>query len=100
MSGPDHANDGREPLDRLLNALAVEVQRCVVCSIPDKARARFEPVDAVTVHYVVAGTGYFQIGNDAALQLRPESIVIAPAKTLQFWASDADAGEDTHGRER
>ena len=36
----------------------------------------------------------------AALALGPESIVIAPAKTLHFWASHRDAGEDTHGRER
>ena len=100
MSDLDPATDGNDPFDRLLNALSVDVQRCVVCSIPNNARARFEPVDAVTVHYVVAGTGFFQLGNEAALALGPESIVIAPAKTLQFWASHRDAGEDTHGRER
>jgi AraC family transcriptional activator of mtrCDE len=100
MSDTDPATDGNDPFDRLLNALSVDVQRCVVCSIPNNARARFEPVDAVTVHYVVAGTGFFQLGNEAALPLGPESIVIAPAKTLQFWASHRDAGEDTHGRER
>jgi AraC family transcriptional activator of mtrCDE len=100
MSDPDPATGGNDPFDRLLNALSVDVQRCVVCSIPTDARARFEPVDAVTVHYVVAGTGFFQLGNAAALALGPESIVIAPAKTLQFWASHRDAGEDTHGRER
>ena len=100
MSDPDTASDGHDPLDRLLNAMSVAVRRCVVCSIPDNARARFEPVDAVTVHYVVAGTGFFQLGNEAALALGPESIVIAPAKTLQFWASHQDAGDDTHGRER
>ncbi len=100
MSEMDTANDRRDPLDRLMNSLAVNVQRCIVCSIPDNARARFESVDAITVHYVVAGTGFFQIGNGAALTLGPESIVIAPAKTLQFWASHRDAGDDTHGRER
>jgi AraC-like DNA-binding protein len=99
MSELDPANDGRDPLDRLLSALSVDVRRCVVCSIPNNARARFEPIDAVTVHYVVAGNGFFQLGNDAALALGPESIVIAPAKTLQFWASHKDAGDDTHGRE-
>ncbi|WP_375413287.1 helix-turn-helix domain-containing protein [uncultured Bradyrhizobium sp.] len=100
MHDPDTATEDNAALDRLLNALSVDVQRCVVCSIPNNARARFEPIDAVTVHYVVAGTGFFQLGNAAALPLGPESIVIAPAKTLQFWASHRDAGDDTHGRER
>jgi AraC family transcriptional activator of mtrCDE len=100
MSELDPANDGNDSFDRLLNALSVDVQSCVVCSIPTNARARFEPVDAVTVHYVVAGTGFFQFGNESTLALGPESIVIAPAKTLQFWASHRDAGDETHGRER
>lgn len=99
MSELDHAEAAKGPLDRLLNSLAVELQRCVVCSIPNYAQARFAPINAVTVHYVVAGSGFFQLGNEAALALGPESIVIAPARTLQFWASHRDAGADTHGRE-
>ena len=71
MSDLDPAIGGNDPFDRLLNALSVDVQRCVVCSIPDNARARFEPVDAVTVHYVVAGTGFFQLGNDGRAGIGP-----------------------------
>jgi AraC family transcriptional regulator, activator of mtrCDE len=99
MMGLDHAEAGKAALDRLLNTLAVGVQRCVVCSIPTNAQARFDPINAVTVHYVVAGNGFFQVGNEAPLALGPESIVIAPAKTLQFWASHQDAGVESHGRE-
>lgn len=100
MNEPNRMNEGHEAMDRLFNALSVDVQTCVVCSIPENARARFDPVDGITVYYVVAGTGFFQIGNAPLLPLGPESIVIAPAKTLQFWASHRDAGEDTQGRER
>jgi AraC-like DNA-binding protein len=100
MSERDHLNEGQGALGRLLNALSVDVRRCVVCSIPQRAQARFEPVDAVTVHYVVAGTGFFRLGNNAVLALGPESIIIAPARTLQFWASASDADAATHGRER
>ncbi len=99
MMGLEHAEAGKEALDRLLNTLSVGVQRCVICSIPNNAQARFDPINAVTVHYVVAGIGFFQIGNEEALAVGPESIVIAPAKTLQFWASHRDAGVETHGRE-
>lgn len=99
MSEMNHAANRREPLDRLLDSLSVDIRRCVVCSVPANARARFEPVDVITVHYLVAGTGFFQIGNEAALALGPESIVIAPAKSLQFWASHRDARGDIHGRE-
>ena len=90
----------QQALDRVLSTISADVRRCVVCSIPHGARARFEPVNAVTVHYVVAGTGFFQIGNQPTLKLGPEGIVVAPARTLQFWATDEDAGEDTQGRER
>lgn len=69
-----------------------------MCSIPINTRARFEPVDAVTMHYIVAGTAYFQFGEEAMLALGPESIVIAPAKTLQFWSSHEAA--EVNGLER
>lgn len=99
MMGLDYAEAGKASLNRLLNSLAVGIQRCVVCSIPTNAQARFDPINAVTVHYVVAGQGFFQVGNEAALAVGAESIVIAPAKTLQFWASHPDAGVETQGRE-
>jgi AraC family transcriptional regulator, activator of mtrCDE len=100
LSATDQMSQASDALNRLLNAVSVEVRKCSVCSIPGNTQARFEPIGAVTVCYVVAGKGLLTVGNGVPITITPQSIVIAPAQTLQFWSSDKDAGVETHGRER
>lgn len=98
MNEPRHAAHERDALDKLLNALRVDVLSCGVCSIPRNSRARFDATSCITVSYVIAGAGLLQLGNEVALPIIPQDIIIAPARTLQFWAGDGSASRVIEGR--
>lgn len=70
----------------------------MVCSIPRNARVPFEPVDTVSVLFVVAGSGFFGVGNTAALPIIPQNVLIVPPRTLQAWIGHEHANGETEGR--
>ena len=72
-----------ETLDRLLTTLAVRIHAFAMCEIKAGWRLAFEPIEAVTIHYVLAGTGTVRVtgGMDAAY--RPFSIIVVPARVSQ-----------------
>lgn len=93
----DEPNALSETLDRLLNTLEVQLHNCIVCRVPQGARARFDPVDAITVHYIVAGTGSFRTGEDQTVPFGPQTVVIAPARSEQSWNSSNGLREEVYG---
>ena len=48
-----------EILDRLLITLAVRLHAFALCQITRGWRLVFDPMEAVTIHYVLAGSGRF-----------------------------------------
>jgi AraC-like DNA-binding protein len=87
-----------DTVDRLLNTLEVHLHDCTVCSVPQGTRARFDPVDAITVHYILAGEGSLRTGDSEALSFGPQSVVIAPARMQQSWGGSGDFSEEAYGQ--
>jgi AraC-like DNA-binding protein len=67
-------------LDRLLITLSVRLHAFSVCRIQSRWRLRFDPFDAVTVHYVLAGSGSVRAGRGAWHPFTRGSIIIVPAR--------------------
>ena len=53
----------QDVLDRLLITLAVRLHAFSVCRIQRGWRLRFGPLEAVTIHYVLAGSGSVRAGR-------------------------------------
>lgn len=70
-------------LDRLLITLAVRLHAFAICEIKQGWRLAFAPMEAVTIHYVLAGSGTLSIGSGASVPFRPQCMVFVPAKTSQ-----------------
>jgi len=65
-------------LDRLLATLDVQLHAFAVCEIRPGWRLVFDGMDAVIIHYVLAGTGALQTEGRAAFSFGPQSILIIP----------------------
>lgn len=78
-----------DTVDRLLNSLEVQLHDCMVCTVPPGTHARFEPVDAITVHYVLTGEGSFQTGDNEIHPFGPRYVVIAPARIPLNWGGSS-----------
>jgi AraC family transcriptional activator of mtrCDE len=74
-----------DAIDRLLNTLEVRLHECRLCSVPQGTHAKFDPVDAITVHYIFAGEGSLQTADNEIRSFGPKSVVIAPARIGQSW---------------
>ncbi len=70
-------------LDRLLITLAVRLHAFAVCEIKEGWRLLFDPMEAVVIHYVLAGHGVVTIGSGASVAFAPQSIIIVPPRTSQ-----------------
>ncbi|RYG29602.1 AraC family transcriptional regulator [bacterium] len=67
-------------LDRLLVTLAVRVRSFSVCRIQQGWRLDFSPFDAITIHYVLRGSGSLQVGDGPWQSFSPHSIIIVPSR--------------------
>ncbi len=65
-------------LDKLLATLDVQLHAFAVCEIRPGWRLVFDGMDAVIIHYVLAGTGALQTEGRAAFSFGPQSILIIP----------------------
>ena len=67
-------------LDRLLVTLAVRLRSVSVCRIQRGWRLGFSPFEAITLHYVLQGTGALQVGGGPWRTFEPHTIIIVPAR--------------------
>lgn len=75
-------------LNRLLTALEVAPHAFSVCRIQSGWRMSFPVFKAVTVHFVLRGSGHVQAGERAPVPFAPSSVLVVPA--LQpHWVGDA-----------
>ncbi len=67
-------------LDRLLVTLSVRLRAFSVCRIQRGWQLGFSPFEAITVHYVLRGTGSLQVGDGPWQSFAPQSVIIVPAR--------------------
>jgi AraC-like DNA-binding protein len=98
MESPNEPDVLSDAVDRLLNTLEVRLHECTLCSVPHGTRAKFAPVDAITVHYIFAGAGSLQTANHEIHSFGPQSVVIAPARIGQSWGGGSNFGATVPGQ--
>lgn len=69
-----------DTLDRLLTALAVRLHAFSVCEIQRGWRLAVPSFEAITVHYVLKGSGALRVGNGPWLPFAPRSVLVVPAR--------------------
>jgi AraC-like DNA-binding protein len=87
----------KDVLDRLLITLAVRLHAFSVCRIQSGWRLLFDPFDAVTVHYVLAGSGSVRAGSSRWLPFAPRSIIIVPARQPHALGEAQAPAAEVHG---
>ena len=77
----------RSPLDDLLTTLDVRLNAFALCDIQSGYRLAFEAMDAVVVHYVLAGRGSVHQQDAPPVEFGPHSmLVVAPRKAQSLAA--------------
>lgn len=94
MDKVDHVSCERDALDGLLGSLSASVRCCTVCRIPKNAQACFAPANTVTILYVIAGSGFFGMGNKAAQMIGAQNVLIVPPQTRLLWIGDQHPSGD------
>ncbi|MGI4942704.1 MAG: cupin domain-containing protein [Janthinobacterium lividum] len=69
-----------DTLDRLLTELAVRLHAFSVCEVQRGWRLAFPAFAAITVHYVLQGTGAVCVGNGPWLPFAAQSVIVVPAR--------------------
>ena len=77
-----------QSLDRLLTALDVTPHAFSVCRIQAGWRMTFPVFKVLTVHFVLEGIGYLQVGDAKPLPFAPSSVLVIPA-LQSHWVGDA-----------
>lgn len=77
-------------LDRLLISLAVRLQAFAVCEIKTGWRLLFDPMEALVIHYVLAGKGTAAIGSRPPIPFKPHSIIVVPVGEAQSLGAESD----------
>ena len=72
-----------DTLDRLLTTLAVRIHAFAMCEIKAGWRLLFEPMEAVTIHYVLAGNGTVRVAGGMDAAYAPFSMIVIPARVPQ-----------------
>ncbi len=66
-------------LDRLLTTLAIRLHACSVCQIQHGWGLAYSAFDAVTLHFVLSGTGALRVGTGPVLPFAARSALVVPA---------------------
>lgn len=65
-------------LDRLLITLAIRLHAFALCQIQRGWRLIFDPMEAVTIHYVLAGAGTLRVGSSEPVGFTRHSMIVVP----------------------
>jgi AraC-like DNA-binding protein len=88
-----------DTLERLIITLAVRLHAFAYCVIQHGWRLVFDPMDAVTIHYVLKGSGRLVIDGGTGVDFNPDSIIIVPARVTQKLGAAADIAGETPAEE-
>ncbi len=75
-------------LDRLLVTLDVSVEAFAICEVRQGVRLVQEPLDAIVVHYVLAGTLHLTASGSDPIACGPGSVVVVPPGLKQALSPD------------
>ena len=75
-------------LDRLLDTLDITLNAFALCEIQHGYQLRFDPMDTVVVHYVLAGSGILRMGSGGEATLQPDRMVVVPPGHTQWLGTD------------
>lgn len=78
-----------DTLDRLLASLVLQLHSASICVIGRERGLVFAPFEAITVHHVLSGSGYVQVGNAVAQPYGPRSIIVVPPRQAHVVRSGA-----------
>jgi AraC-like DNA-binding protein len=81
-------------LDRLLATLDVQLHGFAVCEVRSGSRLKFEAMNVIVVHYVLAGEGLLQVEGAAAVSIAAGSILVVPADRGQALVAGQAADTD------
>lgn len=70
-------------LDKLLTTLAVRIHAFALCEIKTGWQLVFEPMKAVTIHYVLAGTGSLRTNGGIDTPYAPFNVIVVPSNVSQ-----------------
>lgn len=86
-------------LDRLLISLAVRLHAFSTCRIQQGWRLAFGPLEAVTIHCVLQGTGSVRAGGKSWTSFGPGSVIIVPARVPHALGEASDAAVEVSGED-
>ncbi len=66
-------------LEKLLAGLDVRVDPFALCEVRGDGRLDMGRRDQPTIHYTLAGTGRFKVGDDPPILIAPHTVLIVPA---------------------
>lgn len=84
-------------LDRLLVTLEVAVQSFAVCEIAEGRRLVAAPIDAIMVHYVLAGTMHMTIPGHEPVECGPGCVALIPPGLRPAMACSGGPAEEVIG---
>lgn len=73
----------QQTLDKLLITLAVRLHAFAICEVQYGWRLLFGTMDAVTIHYVLSGSGTLRVGRSDPAPFMPHSMMIVPPRSAQ-----------------
>ena len=80
----------KRTLDQLLTTIDVDPHAFSVCRIQTGWRMTFPAFDAVTVHFVLRGSGHLQVGASPPVPFSPSSVLIIPTAE-KHWVGEVAA---------
>ena len=87
-------------LDRLLMTLAVRLNAVSVCQIQRGWRLTFGPFEAITIHYVLRGSGSWRVEQGPWIPFSGHSIIIVPARQSHAMGEAADVAGEAHAADQ
>jgi AraC-like DNA-binding protein len=72
-----------DTLDKLLITLAVRLHAFAICEIKYGWRLAFDPMEAVTIHYVLAGSGTLRVGDAPPVAFTQNNMMAVPPRFAQ-----------------
>jgi AraC-like DNA-binding protein len=86
-------------LDRLLATLDTRLHAFAVCEVQRGFRLVFDPMEAVVIHYVLAGTGLLEVGSGPPVPFTPHCILIVPPRQSQSLSASHGDLQDVEAAE-
>ena len=81
-------------LDQLLTTLDVNLHAFAVCEIAKGSRLKFDAMNVIVVHYVLAGEGTLEVRGQAPIRFGAGSILLVPANVDQSLVAGSNATRD------